>query len=148
MLAILSSILMVVTTIIPLIFTGVKFIPKLWQMVKYLFVPGSFVMRNLWWGVFMAIFSFVGGFIFFISIYMGWGLEYYLKFFDIVFTPFSYITENLIRQFINQLPNLPANTSSILCLFDFGSVFAFLIMGFSFEVYLRILIYFLIRRGR
>jgi len=148
MLSVLSSILMVITTIIPLIFTGVKFLPKIWAMLKWLFAPGTFVLRSLWWSVFMGIFSFIGGFIFFVSLYFGWGIELYLKFFDFVFTPFSRVVETLLSQFIDQLPNLPANTSGILCLFDFGSVFTFFMIGFSFEVYLRILIYFLIRRGK
>jgi len=135
---------MVVTTIVPLIYTGVKFLPSLWKVVKLLFGGGA-VARSLGCSVGVGAFAFVGGFGFLVSLYMGWGLEYYLKFFDIIFTPFSYITENLLKQFIDQLPNLPSNTSSILCLFDFGSVFTFLIMGFGFEVYLRVLIYFLMR---
>jgi len=134
---------MVITTVIPLIFTGVKFVPKLWSLLRFLF-GGGVVAKSMWLSVVVGAFAFVGGFGFLVSLYMGWGFEYYLKFFDVVFTPFSYVTENLIKSFIDQLPNLPANTSSVLCLFDFGSVFTFLIMGFGFEVYLRILIYFFI----
>jgi len=137
---------MVVTTIVPLIFTGVKFIPKFWGLLKFLFGGGGALARSMWLSVAVGAFAFVGGFGFLVSLYMGWGFEYYLKFFDIIFTPFSLVTENLLKSFIDQLPSLPANTSSVLCLFDFGSVFTFLIMGFGFEVYLRVLIYFFLRR--
>jgi hypothetical protein len=139
---------MVATTIVPLIYTVAKVAPYAYRFFKLMFaasrgaVPsGALGLLGFLTGA-LSIAGILG---FFASIYFGWGFELYLKFFDFVFTPFAYVAQNLIASFISQLPNLPANTASALCLFDFGSVFTLLVMGFSFEVYLRIIIFFLVR---
>jgi hypothetical protein len=140
---------MVGTTIVPLIYTVAKVAPAVYRFIKLMF-SGSRGMAAS--GGALGLLGFLTGALsiagvlgFFASIYFGWGFELYLKFFDFVFTPFAYVAQNLIASFISQLPNLPANTASALCLFDFGSVFTLLVMGFSFEVYLRIIIFFLVR---
>jgi len=97
-------------------------------------------------GFLTGVLSIAGIFGFFASLYFGWGFELYLKFFDFVFTPFAYVAQNLIASFIAQMPNLPANTASVLCLFDFGAVFTMFAMGFAFEVYLRIIMFLLVRK--
>jgi hypothetical protein len=151
MLEALGSLIMIVTTLVPLLFTVAKSFPWIMRLIRYLWSVargGVAFGRSGLWGVVLFAFTFVGGFGFFASIYFGFGFEIYLKFFDLVFTPFSYIAENLISSFISQLPSLPANTSSVLCLFDFGRIFTLLVLGFSFEVYMRIIIYFIVRRGR
>jgi hypothetical protein len=150
MVQILSSILMVVTTLVPLVYTGVKAMPIVLRFVKLVFSGSRGIVAagglSGLLGFLTGVLSIAGILGFFASIYFGWGFELYLKFFDFVFTPFAYVAQNLIASFINQLPNLPANTASALCLFDFGSVFTMLVLGFSFEAYLRIIIFFLVRR--
>jgi hypothetical protein len=151
MLAALGSIIMIITTIVPLVFTVAKAFPSILRFFRTLFAfsrGGAILGRSGFWGIAVAAVSLVGGFGFFISIYFGWGFEFYLKFFDLVFTPFSYVVEELIRSFIRQLPSLPPNSASVLCLFDFSRCFTLLMLGFGFEVYMRVLIYFLVRRGR
>ena len=140
---------MVITTVVPLIFTAAKAMPSVVRFLKFfwgLLKNGLLFGRSPLWSIIVAAIGFVGGIGFFVSLYMGWGFQIYLKVLDLIFTPFSLVAEALIKAFIDQLPNLPANTSSILCLFDFGSVFVFITLGFSFEVYLRLLIYFFLKR--
>jgi len=153
MFAALGSLIAVVTTLVPLIYTAVKVFPRVKKILSLLFSigrgtvgPGNF--RSGLIGLLLFVFTFVGGFLFFVSIYMGWGLEVYLAVMNVVFTPFAYIAENFIRSFISQLPNLPPNAASVVCLFDFGTCFTLLTIGFASEVFMRIIIYFLLRRGK
>jgi hypothetical protein len=150
MLAAIGSIIMILTTVIPLIWTAVRVFPKIRTLLQFLFMAsrGTMKAKSGLVGILLFVFTFFGGFSFLVSLYFGFGFELYLKIFDIIFTPFSYVVENLIRSFISQLPSLPANSASVLCLFDFSRCFTLLILGFSFEVYMRILIYFLVRRGK
>jgi len=150
MVALLGSLIMIVTTLIPLIYTAVKAFPwiKGFILVVWNAARGRVLLRSGIWGVLMTSLFFVGGIGFFVSIYFGWGLELYLKFLDLVFTPFAYIAEHFISSFVSQLPSLPSNAASVLCLFDFSRCFALLVVGFSFELYMRILLYFLVRRGK
>jgi len=153
MLAAIGSIILIIVTWVPLIFTVVKVFPKIWRLLKFLFgiggaTAGWTFSRSAWWGALFVAFSFIGGFGFFMALYSDWGMRIYLNFLDFIFTPFAYVFEYFLTQFINQLPNLPAGTASMLCLFDFGSCFSLLAIGFGFEVYMRVFIYFLVRRGR
>jgi hypothetical protein len=152
MLETLAAIVMILTTLIPLFYTMSKAYPWLYELLKQLWRSATGKntagRRSITWGLVMTLFSFVGGFGFFVSIYFGWGLSLYLSALDLIFTPFAYIAEHLIASFVSQLPSLPSNAASILCLFDFSRCFTLLVVGFSFEVYIRVLLYYLVRRGR
>lgn len=149
MFGLLSGLVLVVSTIVPLVFTIARIAPWVRRMIQIAWNAsrGSGVgLRSGFWGAVLVLFSFAGGVTFLLSLYFGWGLQVYLKFLDIVFTPFSYVAENLISGFVSQLPSLPANSASVLCLFDFTRCFTLLVTGFCFEVYLRVLIYYWVRR--
>jgi len=141
---------MVVTTLVPLIYTGVKAAPPIYRFIKLMFAGSRATMAG---GGALGCLGFATGILsvagilgFAASLYFGWGFELYLKFFDFIFSPFAYVAQNLISSFIDHLPNLPANTASVLCLFDFASAFTIFTMGFAFEAYLRIIIFFLVKR--
>jgi len=149
MLAALGSIITIVSTIVPLVFAIAKVFPRLKHFLKLVWdwsrgtLPGG---RSAFWGLGVALFGFVGGFAFLVSLYNGVGLRIYLSFLDLIFTPFAWVVEGLLSGFISQLPSLPSNTASVLCLFDFSRVFTLLVIGFSSEVFMRIVIHYLVRR--
>jgi hypothetical protein len=137
-------------TIITIISTAIKLFPRIRAILAIIFgvASGRWTAKSGLIGILLFLFTFIGGMGFIVSIYMGFGLELYLRFFDFLFTPFAYLAESFISSFVSQLPSLPANTASFICLFDFSRCFTLLVTGFSFEVYLRVVIYFLIRRGK
>lgn len=148
MFAAVGTIIMILTTIVPLVFTAVKAYPRIKAILSFLFraSTGGVGAKSGVVGILLFIFTFVGGFGFFLGIYFGWGLEVYLWFLDFIFTPFGYIAEHFIAGFVSQLPSLPPSTASALCLFDFSRIFTLLVTGFCFEVYLRVVIHFLMKR--
>jgi len=143
---------MVLTTLVPLIYTAIKSS----ELIRRFFSVVMLVLKGInplggkspLFAILYGVLVFLGGLSLILYFYFALGFQLYLKFFDVIFTPFSWVIETLFKMFIDQLPNLPANTSSVLCLFDFGSAFTLFFLGFSFEVYLRILVYFIVRRGR
>ena len=146
-LGLLPSVLLVIVTLIPMIYTAVKLAPRIRMILAVLFraATGGVGAKSGFIGILLFLFTFIGGIGFFVSIYFGWGFEVYLRAMDLLFTPFAYIAEHFIGSFVSQLPALPANTASFLCLFDFSRIFTLLVVGFCFEVYLRVVIRFLLR---
>ena len=150
MLAALSALLTVGLTMLPMAVALGKLAPRLFAFLRGLFgaSKGAVGASGLF-GIVMALLAFGGGIGFIVFIVMNFDLQIYMKLLNVVITPFSYVLRGMVSLLVAAMPSsMPANFTSLLGIFDFNAIISLLVLVFSVEFYLRLIMLYFVRRGR
>ena len=147
-LAHLATIVGILISLVPLIFTAAKIVPKIIAFFRAIFgASKGYVGKSGAAGVALAIFTFIGGVGFVVFMYYNFSLEFYLGWLDFVLTPFAFVIKGLLNMIISQLPaSMPQSFAAILGIFDFAKIVSLFLVGWCTEFYMRMFIYFFARR--
>ena len=150
MLAALSTLVTLGLTLVPLVVGIAKLVPRLFKFLASLFgASRGAVGASGFFGIVMALLAFAGGIGLFVFLVMNFDLQMYLKLLNMVVAPFGVVLRGLVSLLVSALPSsLPSNVSSLLGVFNYDAILSLLLLSFSIEFYLRLVMLYFVRRGR
>jgi len=150
MLVALSTLVTIGLTILPLVLGFAKLVPKLVAFARTLFGASRGVVgASGFFGVVMTLFFWAGGIGALVFVVMNFDLEMYLKVLNTVVAPFGAVLKGLVALMVSALPSsMPSHFSGLLGIFNYGAIMSVLVLSFSIEFYLRLVMLYLVRRGR
>jgi len=147
-LAHLATIMGILVSLVPLIFTMAKVFPKIFSVLRALFgASRGYVGKSGAAGVFLAILSFLGGVGAIVFLYHNFSLKLYMGWVDFVLTPFAYVLKGLLTLVVSGLPpGIPQGFLAVVGILDLATIVSLFIFGWCTEFYMRLVINFIARK--